>query len=156
MNNFNPWDLFQKEFSKHQNGYGPAGSGTKNGFDLSWIHDLTNNILEQTKAQFNSNFDSNMDRGNQNKAYEPDIFETHNMILTRIAIPEQTNPGDIKVFFDTNKLFIQGIDMGRDLYVNLPANGYAKGSSAVIKDHFLEIKIPKKNTAFSEIRVEIL
>ncbi|MFC7393538.1 Hsp20/alpha crystallin family protein [Scopulibacillus cellulosilyticus] len=156
MNNFNPWDLFQKEFSKHQKGFGGPGNGANNGFDLSWINDLTNNILEQTKSQFNTNFDSNMNRGSGEKHYEPDIFETHNLIIARIPIPEQTNPEDIKVFFDTNKIFIQGIEMNRDLYVDLPSNGFAQGSNAIIKDRFLEIKVPKKNPMFSEIKVDIL
>lgn len=86
------------------------------------------------------------------------IFETHNLLIVRIKISQKMNPQSIRVFVGNTKLKVKGLTRDEEEQIlNLPKSVKMNGSSAVLKDNVMEIRMAKQTVEqFKEIPVRCL
>lgn len=150
---FNPWEFFG------QNGSDSPGDWSNP--DMSWVKDYVSDVMKQafpgqfSEGEFRGGGGGSESKSRRSKNLSSDVFETHHFIITRIDVPEDIVPENIKVMFNTNELKIEGVD-SRPQVIRLPANGLYKGSKALYKDHVLEIRIPKRSKEqYQEIPIQV-
>ncbi|HET7657089.1 MAG TPA: Hsp20/alpha crystallin family protein [Bacillales bacterium] len=132
---FNPWDFFAQKGNKFPEKW--------NSPDLSWVSEYINDIMKQAlPTQFQTGQTENRE-SRETSDVTSDVFETHHFMITRVEVPDDIFPENIKVMFHINELYIEGISP-QPLHIKLPSNGLYKGSKAHFKDHILEIRIPKR------------
>ncbi|MFZ5986629.1 MAG: Hsp20/alpha crystallin family protein [Bacillota bacterium] len=81
-----------------------------------------------------------------NETLKTQVFETHEMVIVRVGIPEHINERLLRIRTGTNKLIIRwGPDKDNQLTIQLPAVIKSDDVSASIKEHVLEVKMPKES-----------
>lgn len=76
---------------------------------------------------------------------DPQLFEIHDFIVIRTAVPEDVDEKTIKVLTTTSHVTIKGDPSGNDHIIPLPHGAKKEGTTAAFKDRVLEIRIPKEN-----------
>ena len=173
MENNNPpsgkmdWDNFQNIF-KNKNFTGDSF------FDMSkrdpqWIEDYVQKILNQSMP--NMNRDEGTAQGpiqnqpepqknqpqrslNQPAPLQKEMFEGHYHIIIRVLLPPQVHPKQLRIFHAANQLRIEGLPNQGPEIIELPCLGITQGAVSVVKNHILEINIPKESQYnFAEIPI---
>ncbi|MFZ5985639.1 MAG: Hsp20/alpha crystallin family protein [Bacillota bacterium] len=73
------------------------------------------------------------------------IFEAHDYVIVRIAVPPNINERQVRVRIGMNKLMIKWAPRGKEQIVNLPYDVKNEGLSATMKNRTLEVSIPKEH-----------
>lgn len=114
--------------------------------DFNWLEGIIHKSIDQT---FSSQYNSENPLSNPS----PILKETDEHLFIQIQVPRQTKIEDIRIFLDTNKLKVIGINPN-PLMINLPSNGTVSDSEVVYNQQTLKMKITKtKKTNFEEIKI---
>lgn len=83
------------------------------------------------------------------------VFETHDFVYVRIPLKEEAWRKNLRLFHTSNQMIIEHIPEYEDKHIiTLPALVKKKGTTALIKEDILEVKIPKNvDMQFSEVDV---
>lgn len=113
--------------------------------------------MENADMPFNSQSNSASSAAeteNQQK-FHVDVFETFDHIFIRVQLPDEEIHKQLKIFHTTNQAIIENMpEPGKRHTIILPSLVKKKGASAMVKDHILEIKIPKMDdTQLTEVDV---
>jgi HSP20 family molecular chaperone IbpA len=131
------WDDFKDQFSgKRSNKESKEFSGSN--LDLGWLENYIQGAL--TKAMPDQAGDIT-----KGQKLRHQVFETHDYMISRVAIPDEIDEMNLKVFIDTNRLILTGLPDNKTYTIQLPMNGRYAGSKATAKDQILEIRVPKES-----------
>jgi HSP20 family molecular chaperone IbpA len=128
------WEDFQKIFPKD------AGFAGWNG-----VQD-TNDAIHQIRKEVSSQLANGGNPwGSLTSLQDPyNVIETHDKMIVKVPLPKGINTRRLSAYLVGGFIKIKGIG-SKERMIPLPAMGQKRGVSAAIKDHLLEIYIPKSN-----------
>jgi len=84
-----------------------------------------------------------------------EVFETHDFVYVRLEIKDEDWLKQMRLYHTSNQMIVEHIPKFDDKHtITLPALVKKKGTTALVKDGILEIKIPKNiDMQYSEIDI---
>lgn len=84
-----------------------------------------------------------------------EIFEAHDYILVKIQVPQNVYERNLSVRTSSSKVFIKWSPKSHEQVIQLPADVKKEGVKAVIKNHIMELSIPKEeNTNSRQVDID--
>ncbi|WP_102274908.1 Hsp20/alpha crystallin family protein [Cytobacillus massiliigabonensis] len=151
-----PWNLFpfHKDVKKEMQQMNPE--------DINkYIQNMMGQMIpEQMQGMMNpqdfmNGFSKQQQQPASSSTLPSSVFETHDFVYVRIPLKEDEWRKNLRLFHTSNQMIIEHIPEYEDKHViTLPVLVKKKGTTALIKDGILEVKIPKNiDMQFSEVDV---
>lgn len=122
--------------------------------DASYLQKYVLNLLNQTLGQIlgqtldtpaaASKLGRNSRQAAPHSKENAEVFETHDYVFVRVPVPEQVDERHIDTQIGPSRVVIKWAPGGKEHVIQLPADVKNGGASASVKEHVLEIKIPKE------------
>ncbi|WP_314584119.1 Hsp20/alpha crystallin family protein [Paenibacillus terrigena] len=98
----------------------------------NWVEDYVQGILRNIPTT-----------AKKNNLLKHDIFQTHNFVFIKVAIPQNVNIRDLQVSVSPNQIMIEGLPENQHHVIKLPEIVKFRDSKAKFKDGILQIKVRK-------------
>ncbi|OPA77870.1 molecular chaperone [Paenibacillus selenitireducens] len=100
----------------------------------SWVENYVQGVLKNIPTATN-----------KNNLIKHDIFQTHNFVFIKIAIPKHIRIRDLQVSVSQNQIRIEGLPENQHHIIKLPEIVKSQESKAKFKNGILQIKVRKNN-----------
>jgi HSP20 family molecular chaperone IbpA len=142
------WEQFNSQIEGIAGANKFLGKNKEVDLELSWLEEYLQGILGNALPDY-------VPAKSKAKQFHYEIFETLDYVIVRVILPSE-HKKNLRLLMDTNALLLSG-EGEKTQKITLPCNGRYSGSTAVVKDNVLEIKIIKSNeNSFKQLDINYL
>ncbi|MEF3307626.1 Hsp20/alpha crystallin family protein [Paenibacillus sp. GYB004] len=105
--------------------------------DTNWIESYVQDAIKQA-------FPQNSELNLSSKRYSAEVFETHNSVIVKISIPDQTQAKNARVKVGANVVKLEGLPGKGSQLIKLGSAVIESSCKAVYKDGVLQLHLRKR------------